>query len=116
MQGSSHDSSSFFVADSATRLASSSPSPLLANAQRVGVRNLPGTDPLPMAAEQSRLGSFGFQLICPVDLTRPLLTVQTALLQNAEQPIHYGKGETLFGFVSKQARMQLRKRVPALRL
>ena len=115
LDGSPSDISQLFVGDSATRPAFSSPSNILISASNRGLRNLPGSDPLPFASEQDRLGSFGFQLTGKIDPMRPLQTLQSLLNETAEQPQLFGNGETLVGFFSKQIRMQARKHIPQLR-
>ena len=115
LDGSSSNISRLFVGDSATRPAFSSPSQILANAKDSGLRNLPGSDPLPFASEHDRLGRFGFHLTGTVDPMRPLNTLQSALIETGDQPRLFGRGETVSGFFTKQIRMQARKHIPRLR-
>lgn len=79
----------------------------------LGVRNLPGTDPLPFPHEAERAGSFGFRLRLPAgrrfDPGRPAATVRDAL--RAGTPVEtFGRLESPVRFLRNQVAMQLRKR------
>ena len=62
LDGSINDTFRLFVGDSATRPTFSAPSEILAEAKDQGLRNLPGSDPLPFTSERDRLGRFWFQI------------------------------------------------------
>jgi hypothetical protein len=79
-------------------------------AQRRGVRVLPGTDPLPFASEVSRAGSYGFRLDAPVDLARPAEAILAALRDPASRITPFGRHERLTPFVRNQLAMQRLKR------
>jgi hypothetical protein len=83
-------------------------------AQRRGVRVLPGTDPLPLASQVSRAGSYGFRLDAPIDLTRPAETILAALRDPASRITPYGRLERLTPFVRHQLAMQRLKRRRAM--
>jgi hypothetical protein len=81
-----------------------------AQAERRGVRVLPGTDPLPFPTEVSRAGSYGFHLMGAVDLTRPAEGIKAALRDPGSRLVRYGRLERLAPFVRHQVAMQRLKR------
>lgn len=86
--------------------------PLPALFRAAGVRNLPGSDPLPFATEAGRAGSSGFILPQPLTGRTPLAALRQVLtLAGPRQS--YGRQETLSRFLSNQLRSQLRKRRPS---
>lgn len=76
----------------------------------LGVRDLPGTDPLPFPREQTRAGSYGFRLRAPFDPQRPAASLRAALARPALAIERFGSRETLWRFVRNQIAMQQRKR------
>jgi hypothetical protein len=83
--------------------------PLPALFRGAAVRNLPGSDPLPFATEAGRAGSFGFVLPSPL-AQRPPLTILREVVAGVDQPLCYGRAETLLHFLRNQILSQLRKR------
>ncbi len=81
-----------------------------AEAERRGVRVLPGTDPLPIPEEVSRAGSYGFRFEGAVDLDRPAQGIKAALLDPATGIRPYGRLERLGPFIRHQIAMQRLKR------
>jgi hypothetical protein len=79
-------------------------------AERRGVRVLPGTDPLPFPREVGRAGSYGFRLEGAVDLTRPAEGIKAALRDPASRLVPFGRLERLAPFVRHQVAMQRLKR------
>ena len=84
-------------------------------AERRGIRVLPGTDPLPFPSEVGRAGSYGFRLEGAVDLSRPGEGLKAALRSPASRLAPFGRLERLTPFVRHQIAMQRlkRRRVPA---
>jgi len=71
-------------------------------AELKGIRVLHGTDPLPLATEESRPGSYGFRIIAPLSLRQPSQELKQLLL-NREVVIHpYGRGENMSRFMRNQ--------------
>jgi len=100
---------SFFLGDNGGR-PSSFPRPgTLEMARRVGIRDLPGSDPLPFAGEVARAGSRGFVLPAPLDRDAPAAGLLNQLRDPDFHPETYGPGERLLPFTVKQIGMQLRK-------
>ena len=100
---------SFFLGDNGGR-PSSFPRPnILEIARRVGIRDLPGSDPLPFAGEVARAGSRGFVLPTPLDQDAPAAGLLSQLRDPSFHPETYGPGERLLPFSVKQIGMQLRK-------
>jgi len=86
---------------------------LLAEGAALGVRNLPGTDPLPFPHESERAGSFGFRMrlsdAMRFDAGRPAASLRAAVRAGA--PIEpFGSLERPLRFLRNQVAMQLRKR------
>jgi len=75
-----------------------------------GIRNLPGTDPLPFPHEAGRAGSFGFRLDGPLDLARPASGMKALLRDPSREIATFGALEGALAFVRNQVGMQLRKR------
>ena len=102
-------SSGLFLGDNGGRAALMKQSSLFRSAAEMGIRNLPGSDPLPFAREQLRAGSFGFVLDKPLDPVRPA-TDLLRLLGQTEEPFQvYGSGLGASRFVRNQMAMQIRK-------
>lgn len=85
----------------------------LEQAEALGVRNLPGTDPLPFPHETERAGSFGFRLrlqaAADFDPARPAASLRNAIRAGA-RPETFGRLEGPLRFLRNQVAMQLRKR------
>lgn len=79
----------------------------LADQQRLPI--LPGTDPLPMASEASRIGRFGFALYGALDPQRPGRFIAEQL--GASSPVlkAYGSLEAPLRFVKNQLALRLQK-------
>jgi len=75
-----------------------------------GRRVLPGSDPLPFAAHQTRAGSYGLLLDVAIDPERPFDRL-VAFLTNQNNPAsQYGKLAGSVGFLRDQCAMQIIKR------
>ena len=79
-------------------------------AERRGVKILPGTDPLPFASESWRPGNFGFTIQGSLNPEEPAKSIKQILLDPTTQPQAYGSLETPLRFVRNQLAMQLLKR------
>lgn len=103
------DPTDFFVGDNGGRAAGLPHPTLFARAERLGIRNLPGSDPLPFSREVDRAGSRGFALHAPLDLARPAENLVQLLRDRSVRLQPYGAGERLSRFARNQLAMQLRK-------
>jgi len=80
-------------------------------AQELSWSILPGSDALPFASEQRRVGSFGFWVDRTIDPKRPAQSIKK-ILSDEKIIIHpYGKLESIPLFIINQIRMQFRKRI-----
>lgn len=79
-------------------------------AERHGIRVLPGTDPLPFPREVTRPGGYGFRLEAPADLTMPAEGIKAALRRPDARLTPFGRLERLGPFLRSQMAMQRRKR------
>ncbi|MGB5477710.1 MAG: hypothetical protein WBO53_11910, partial [Thermoanaerobaculia bacterium] len=99
-----------FLGDNGGRAALMRKSSVFRSASAMGIRNLPGSDPLPFAREQVRAGSFGFVFDKPLDPSRPATDLLRLLAQTAAPLQAYGTGLGSPRFVRNQVAMQIRKR------
>ncbi len=104
-----HDA--FFLGDESARPVGWSRPRHFALADSLGIRNLPGTDPLPFASEEDRAGRYGFLLDLAFDPRRPAATLRGALRDPSTAPRPFGARETPLRFLRNQIAMQRRKRL-----
>jgi hypothetical protein len=100
----------FFLGDGAGRPFFWSKPRHFDQAERQGLRILPGTDPLPFPHQAARAGSFGFRLDGAIDLASPSEGIKAALRDPASRLTPFGRPERLVPFVRNQIAMQRRKR------
>ena len=79
-------------------------------AARLGVRDLPGTDPLPFPHDVTKVGRMGFRMRIALDRARPAASLLDALRQPSTMPERFAVLESPLRFVRNQIGMQLRKR------
>jgi len=79
-------------------------------AKKKRIRNLPGTDPLPFRSEQKRVGSFGLSCRAKINPNYPAQSTKNAITDNNCTTYSYGSLERNIYFISKQIRMQFKKR------
>jgi len=99
----------FFLGDSGSRPALWPRPSLFRLAEERGIRDLPGTDPLPFSKEIQRIGKFGFALDGALDMTAPARDIEQNLLNSAISIQPFGSGEEPLRFLRNQVRMQYRK-------
>lgn len=107
------DLPAFFVGDSGTR-PSFWPQPAqFRQAEARGIKNLPGSDPLPFPSEAERVGRYGAILEGSLNLETPARHLKQRLLDSSTSLQQFGDRETLGRFARNQLRMQLRKFTPS---
>jgi hypothetical protein len=79
-------------------------------AARLGVRDLPGTDPLPFPHDVAKVGRMGFRARIDLDRSHPAASLLTTLRQESTHPERFANLEPPLRFVRNQIGMQLRKR------
>jgi hypothetical protein len=79
-------------------------------AARLGVRDLPGTDPLPFPHDVNKVGRMGFRLELDLDPARPAASLMSALASQGAPLTRFAVLESPLRFVRNQIGMQLRKR------
>jgi hypothetical protein len=99
-----------YAGDNGGRLAWSTRPRLLTRGESVGVKVLPGTDPLPFAGQESRVGGYGMMLPNWDSAGRPLQQLTARLAQSAGSPVEFGGLTGMASFVRLQIAMQMRKR------
>ena len=82
----------------------------LNKAKRKGIKVLPGTDPLPLAAEVHRPGSFGFYTQGIIQANRPAACLKQILIDPNISLQPYGSLETPFRFINNQIQFRLQKK------
>lgn len=80
---------------------------LFRRARKLGIRLLPGSDPLPFARHARLAGSYGFVLPHAVDLERPA-EILLRRIRESGQPRAFGRRAGLPRFLRDQVGMQLR--------
>lgn len=81
------------------------------HAARLGVRDLPGTDPLPFPHDVGKVGRMGFKVAVDLDPARPGESLLRALTQAGAYFERFATLEPPLRFVRNQIGMQLRKRL-----
>jgi hypothetical protein len=79
-------------------------------AARLGIRDLPGTDPLPFPHDVKKVGRMGFRVSVDLDATRPAASLLRTLTDGVEPLERFATLESPLWFVRNQIGMQLRKR------
>ena len=82
-------------------------------AARLGVRDLPGTDPLPFPHDVAKVGRMGLKVAIDLDPARPAASLLRALTQVSAPLERFATLEPPLRFVRNQIGMQLRKRLHA---
>ena len=82
-------------------------------AARLGVRDLPGTDPLPFAHDVTKVGRMGLKVAIDLDPARPGESLLRALTEVQAPLERFATLEPPLRFVRNQIGMQLRKRLRA---
>ena len=99
----------FFLGDSANRPAFWPRPSQFRRAEERGIKNLPGSDPLPFPNEARRVGCSGVFLDGSLDLRHPAQDLKRKLLDPSTSFQQFGRRETPLRFLRNQLRMQLRK-------
>lgn len=79
----------------------------------MGVRDLPGTDPLPFPHDVDKVGKMGFRIAVDFDARRPAQSIVNSLGNPSRSIDRFAQLEPPLRFVQNQVAMQLRKRQPA---
>ena len=105
-----HRSSLFFLGDEGGRPGFWPYPRHFTEAARLGVRDLPGTDPLPFRGDLDKVGRVGFQLVLDFDEDHPAASLRRALGQQDARLERFARLEPPWRFMRNQFAMQLRKR------
>ena len=104
-----------FVGDNGGRPQPGWEPPLFETARELGVRILPGSDPLPFPSQTVNAGRYGLILPGTLDSAKPARQIKDLLASHPGQPPFFGRRERLTTFVRCQVAMQLRKRTARAR-
>jgi hypothetical protein len=99
-----------YSGDNGGRLALSTRPRLLRFGERAGLKILPGTDPLPFAGQEARVGAYGMLIPGWESGDRPLERLVARLAELSHSPQEFGGLTGMTSFVKLQIAMQLRKR------
>jgi hypothetical protein len=99
----------FFLGDNGGRPDALPRSSLFDKARRLGIRDLPGSDPFPFAREVARTGSRGFVIRRALERAIPAASFLAVLRDPGFCPESYGAGEKILPFLGKQLGIQLHK-------
>lgn len=98
-----------YAGDNGGRLAWSPRPRLLTQAECHGRLVLPGSDPLPLPAEVSKPGRYGFVAGVDLDRRMPFSALRRWLDQQTESPRPYGQLERPLVFIGHQIAIRMRK-------
>jgi hypothetical protein len=70
--------------------------------------NFAGSDPLPLANQERRIGTYGFVLQCSFDQANPFTSFREAITQTCSSLQVFGKPARLFAFLSHQLAMRFK--------
>ena len=76
-----------------------------------GIRNLPGSDPLPFKREERRVGNYGFAIEGAWDDSDPFNSLRTMVLDSSAPIKTFGASKDIPHFIFQQVIMQIRKYV-----
>jgi hypothetical protein len=99
-----------FLGDNGNRLSLGPDPAPFAVARRTGRAVLPGSDPLPLAGEEARVGAYGFAVDVALDPLRPAAAL-LALLKSGSAFVVFGRREPLTRFVGNQLALKLKSRL-----
>lgn len=102
----------FLLGDTTLRPQSWAEPVLLAHARSRGFRVIWGTDPLPFAGEEARLGTYATLFSGRWDAARPLTSLRQLLAAPDSSPASAGRRLSISGFALRWTRMMLRKYLP----
>jgi len=98
-----------FVGDNANRPFFWSRSQLIREAEKMGIRNLQGSDPLPFRNQETRAGSFGFCFSANINATLPFRSLVNHIINPQTRLFTYGTPESMLSFFYHQISLQLAK-------
>ncbi len=99
----------FFLGDNGNRPFFWQYPAIFKTAEKQGIFNLPGSDPLPFPPEVYRAGSYGFLLPGKINPNTPMADISRQILTTETPFTTYGKLERPLRFLKNQAAMQLVK-------
>ena len=99
-----------YVGDNGGRLGLAPEPRLFAVAQSAQIPVLPGSDPLPFAAQLTKVAGYGFMADAALDQTTPFATLRGYIDHHRASLKRFGRLESLAGFLRSQIAMQIQKR------
>jgi len=101
----------FFLGDSANRPSFWPRPSLFELAKEAGIRNLPGSDPLPVSGEEKYPGSFGVAMNGSLDTRRPVRDLKERLSDRTIGICCFGRRKPIFRFARSQILTRYRRLV-----
>ena len=99
----------FFLGDNGNRPFFWKKPEIFNNAEKKGIINLPGSDPLPFISEEKRPGSFGFYFNEKVNEQTPFNDLKDKIINSKSSFSTFGKSESALRFFKNQIFMQIEK-------
>lgn len=99
-----------FIGDNSARPTYWRKPALFKSAEKASMFIINGSDPLPFAGEENKVGAYGFTFNGDFDPQEPARSFRTALLANAGDIRFFGSRDTLPTFFKRQVKMFLKKR------
>lgn len=99
----------FFLGDSGNRPSFLSYPAQFKLAQNKNILDLPGSDPLPLASEFNKPGSWGFSISEDLDKSKPTVQLKQYIFKKPLEVNTFGKAEGLWGFLKNQLLLGFKK-------
>ena len=99
----------FFLGDNGNRPFFWSKPGIFHKAEKKGILNLPGSDPLPFDGEEERPGNFGFYINDKLNDQKPFNDLREKIINRKNSFPTYGKLESPYRFLKNQISMQILK-------
>lgn len=103
----SSDRPEFFLGDNGGRPIFWPRPAMFQVAERLGMRVLPGSDPLPLPLEELRCGSFGFAIEGVVSEERPHADIKRLIEDSTAEILSFGNLEKPLRFIRNQLQLRL---------
>lgn len=99
-----------FIGDNSARPTSWPKPALFKLAEKANMFIINGSDPLPFAGEENKVGAYGFTFNGDFDPQEPARSFRAALLTNPQDIRFFGSRDTIPSFFKRQIKMFLKKR------
>jgi hypothetical protein len=105
-----HKNGPLFLGDNSNRPFFWVKPSIFRRAERLNIRDLQGSDPLPIKSEATNAGRYGFMIDAKINPARPFEELKKKVFDLNSSLLQYGSPETTLRFLQNQILMQLIKR------